>query len=1120
MNYAELICLAAKKAMGEEAELGVRLSPIELHPDEAPALADAALALMGGSVYVAISVPGLTPREEERLCLASGNRAAEQATRWRNTISPARGERILYVAAQRLDKEGGLQDTLYPVTEAHLRDAFMVWSESDESWLPVGFCQALKEAGVFERLATRDLCYYSEKFNSTASGRNDWRSAGEHLPLLGLAADSALSAQDALARLSGNWRMVQGAASGAEAARRTKNASEATKAVHQQLSAALTEVHATRAEQLQHIDLGQVVTEELPTSPKVARRAQDAKAPRAEARLPAGAAKPAAPRPQGAQAKPLPSGAPEAKRGAAPEPSSSVIFTPAAVPTRAHNEDDAGLLEDTDDSWPTPADEDFEDALLTPTAPPVIAPAIISPPTPAPPKELPKEPPKAARRGPPDWLVESYERELGELDKAPVGTREAIKALVEGDGEGLHVYLQQGALRQHLQKALRYTRAPVALSWAPPFGDDLEQAISAWQKARRALVVPLLEARGRSSVSALDRLVQAPMLLFAYEDLQDLARELLERASAMFDAAAMDPYISRETRARLLAVETAWLETDDSQALLVGPLHPLILGQTLARLEAMKASSKLPSNLKRALVRALAQTPVAPRAWPLPNGQALWLSQGGRSLLYESSPAEISDDDMRNLAGRLLKAYLALHPHAYLGVSALIHGQGASSFIEGLAEALAQEPRCERVDVHLSAPLDRPPEKTTRKQVDEERLHLKPAPANERDLRPHLIVHLNPPKEPHEERPYADQALAQSTGGVGALQTRFDLVKEGLLVRTPVKGVRGVEECERLWALVSGKAPTGTFIHADEATRLAAVFPSPPAQSIAWQVAVGTRISRRARAQASLLMYDAVGAAGKVAVLTRSMAPLARSLEASFKLLGVADTRPSTLRALAQDLSKLGNRGLCSLYSKSEQLVAAELLGLWIRTRHPQHPALVAHIVDTNYATLLGADQEEHPWGAFALGVYAIKNKLKLYLGYAALQEALPMRLDQGKAIGPLAERLERLAELLQAATRGGDELGPSSAREALGWLLWPALATENERLFEPIRRALDALPSGISVSLEAVCLLPRGHSMIAGKVEATFKGDPLHLVGLDGEIFEHLVAEAQGLDIYDPNFL
>jgi hypothetical protein len=271
MRYVELICEAAHAAHLNQPGLGVRLSPTSLTAQEARELAAVAPSLLGAEVYVAVAAPGAAPLEEDRVCVAPGERAAERATEWRNLLGPA--EWLLYVSAERLGRAGGLHDTLRALPSRALNEAF---ARSSRNRLPEALIAALREVDLLFTAQARALCAYEEAVGE-APEASRWAVAGERLPLLGLAADSGL-AHDPVERLRGNLAWVQGA-SGADP--RRASSAEPERAA---LAAAIRGAEGEdRAKALQGVDLGAIPTQTLspPKKPRAPRAAPASPAPRA-----------------------------------------------------------------------------------------------------------------------------------------------------------------------------------------------------------------------------------------------------------------------------------------------------------------------------------------------------------------------------------------------------------------------------------------------------------------------------------------------------------------------------------------------------------------------------------------------------------------------------------------------------------------------------------------------------------------------------------------------------------------------------------------------------------------------------------------------------------------------
>ena len=106
-----------------------------------------------------------------------------------------------------------------------------------------------------------------------------------------------------------------------------------------------------------------------------------------------------------------------------------------------------------------------------------------------------------------------------------------------------------------------------------------------------------------------------------------------------------------------------------------------------------------------------------------------------------------------------------------------------------------------------------------------------------------------------------------------------------------------------------------------------------------------------------------------------------------------------------------------------------------------------------------------------------------------------------------MGERIGRLVKAVGLAS-GAAGVPAIAAREALGWLLWPAVAADCRSAPE-IETALRAWANGAVPSVEAVCLLP------PTKVDAKLRplkveGVSVSVMALDLGLFNRLVLSAQ----------
>ncbi|MBM4293045.1 MAG: hypothetical protein FJ138_17855, partial [Deltaproteobacteria bacterium] len=270
MNLADLIWLAARRAFTRgEARLGVRLSPLRLSADEVAALAARASADAAGNdgyeLFVAIATSAAPEQRGARLCVVSGEEAAERATEWRNMIDPVAQQRIVYVATSHLERAGGLQDTLFPITEATLREIFFSdWLAREEAsqLFPVGFIEALRGSSVADTVSSAALCALSAEVSAHAGGGEvSWAQLGESLPALGLMRDHGLRADnDPALRLNRNLQLtLEAATPDSRDSKRDAPVEELKRA----LGAALTRADLTRREALHGVDLGVIDSGDL-----------------------------------------------------------------------------------------------------------------------------------------------------------------------------------------------------------------------------------------------------------------------------------------------------------------------------------------------------------------------------------------------------------------------------------------------------------------------------------------------------------------------------------------------------------------------------------------------------------------------------------------------------------------------------------------------------------------------------------------------------------------------------------------------------------------------------------------------------------------------------------------
>lgn len=1125
MRYTRLICRVAREVIEGGAELGVRLSPILLEAAEAAQLIEDAHEIFGRKIHVAAFIPEAEDVSTENICVsgrqgAGEERVAEQATRWRNTIAPEEGEHVLYIAARRHGKAGGLEDTLMPVDEQRLRQGFIDWAQGDgAAALPPGFAEAFISAGIPSRTSARALCEYATAYLTRVEEDPDWALAGELLPALSLPRDTGLNEEDASARLGANVTWASSAAMGERRGVKLRGAE--AKALFAALERAIARMSTASASELSGVDLGELETSTLAGRSSSRRKKRSKKKTTASASTTRESS--ASTSSQAGEEPPSTSSETKKtkktkktrrrtskaqKKAAQARQLSAGFLTPPqprgggrAVATSSH----AGEPE-RERSASRGGAEVPRGAMLGGQAPNTPTPTATE-------DEIARGPVDARVSGVEEpahaaWTESMQAREFGGVGSLPDGLYELLHAsLANPTGEGLRWRVNSGPLRPLLERVSKALEPPEPIT--PDLGGGGLAALEHWRSKRRELAQALLA--GPLNRARFVQVVNAPLLAMGDADLRAKARALVSASAALYRHVSDQADLNRDERARVLELDTIRVDADDGQRLLVlGPLHPLILGQVLARYDALQDAYEASSNIRSVLARSLLQAPVTPPRWPLSDGAELSLSRHDQGItLYESSPVDASDEDVELASELLLRKYLELHPHARVGVTVALKGGSPAPTLEGFARVLEQEEGV-NLDAFIEVNTDGIARKRASKLIDAGRVRLRAMPERLDRVKPHLVIQLNPSRLKAEGiLTTSDAPGAQYTGGVGALQPTFELVGEGLVTRTSVEGVEGVEEAEALLAITQGRAPQKLFILSEAAARLGAVFPEGTGQELTWQATISASISRRPRQGATLLVYEDVGEDARVAVVTASRRPLVRVLRRALRNIGVEDMRDRVLLSIAESLSFANTKGLISLNYSDTQSLAAALLALWLRVKMVDTRGVVAPIEGVHAATLLGLD-EERSQGAFALAAHWYGGKLHVQVGYAAL--AAPMELTRrgNKLGGDLHTRLGRLLEVTQRALAGGDDLSARAAREAISWLLWPALAAE---LYQPtaLINVLRELERGCEVVFTVRILLPRGHEAIAADASNTLLGAPVEVVGVDVGWMDTLIMNAQG---------
>lgn len=1060
MKFARLIALAAGRELQRDPGLlGVRLSPVSLRPDSVRDVVGEAVRVLGKRTFIAVSVPGVTYELEGRLCIAPDARAAERATAWRNTVRVAEGERILYVSVEPHGKAGGLQDCLFPLDERALRTTLIEWAREDSSGLPEGLAGALVDAGITERVSAAALCSFTAGVLKDGKKLGPWEAAGQNLPTLGFAADTRLRRADAVQRLRINADLVMKAAAGE---RRHKGL-----AVRSELVAGLVDaLHQGLGDDLPNrlaaVDLGGMTTTALERVRKPLKKQKALAAPKGQGRLKKTARK--------------------SERRARPKADSradheSVLDGALGLPVEQR---EAALMKSAG-------------ALLGPSGPPVSVSAtdITAPPTTV-----------TGSDGASDvWSFAMHRREFGEFGQLPPGLAEVLTELAQRGGWQL-LWEPQRDARSCL------TRLPSTLELAVQRFDVPEQirdAFNRWREARGAL---------------LDRLMReghaAPLLLFAAAPLSALGDPEVRARVTDLDAASRVLYGAAgkapgsETPLNVLCLDTALFRTKAGDAVIVlGPFHPLWLSQCLSRFEAMLNEPRLEKEGRRLLVRSLTEAPAAPQTWPIStDGKELTLARPEAGFItYESEPSCADDATLAFVGEQLISRYLDLLPHARLGLRVAVEGEGAFAFIEGVASAASRTPDLERVEILYSGSSLNLDGRFASEQIAAGRLVLSAMPSAGSHVPgfhgPHLAVRMvPPPTRPEDEEPGVPEV--QVTGaGSGLLPTEFQVTRTGLRARIPLDGHAMLEAIEALHAFSRGRLPQRSFVGDATVTPLAAVFPSVVDRGT-WQVAIGRRLGRRPAPGLLLLAHERVTDSAHLAAVSDNINPISRALEGGFRRLGVNDLRPSILRVLATRLAEACSTGLVSMGGADDHLIASGLLGLFLRAECGRdRTCVLAPVERASALALLGRPLTGETDGATMVAIAPQGRLLKAFVGFATLSPTGDANVARGQLEGGLADRLSRLLAVLNLA-KDSRSLGGMAAREALNWLIWPAIAAAE---IEPgeFTRQVEGIGQGTDVAIEVVCLAPPANSL-GRRGEVRLGRVPVRTVPLDVPLVERLV--------------
>lgn len=1084
MKYTRIIARAASERLqSHEGMLGVRLSPVELEPDEAPALVRDAEDLLGPSAYVAVSIPGASARETPRLCVSPDQRAAERATAWRNELTVSKGERILYVSVEVHGKAGGLEECLYPLSTADLLSTFLRWIEEgspgDEQF-PQRLSDHLREAEILDYVDPRSLCDLSERVTRDSKRHPPWTAVGRNLPCLSLAVDTKLSGQNAGRRLAANRRFVSIAA--LSEARQEARLPERVRAAVEQLRKA-RKLGTPTFEVLRGVDLADIETADLEqVLPQSRRRGTRATTQRTqpetrpkEDRQSRRDEKKGRKQPKGSK-----------KRGTA-GPCPADTRRPAGT-QGAVRRDTRSVLEEVLTEDPSERERRMEDEAS---------------------REEPQERPPTKKNEPlsdeareQERLNRLHKEEYGDLSgELPSGLEILLNTSLGGDGVGLKWSVGERQPRRWLHELPNQLPAPERAQVGDP---DLFGAVEGWRTARAAVREAIQEA-GPKTITLL---VMQPVLALGRRALRSAIDAYLAASVELYEAARQSSDAS--SREAILNFETLQLWRGEESAIVVlGPLHPLWLSQAAARFSALMQEKEVDPVARRLLVRALSEAPIAPQDWPLSRARLRRTQIDTGLIAYETVTSSVTESGGRAVAQALAHQLLALMPHARSALRVAVRGRNIDGVLRGFADLVNSREDVGRVDVYLAedAAIE------GGEAAERGRLALHPLPDESGGLEavnPHMVIIVDPVVTRPEHEVPAGPRVGEQGSALGLFTTRFHIDDRGLRTETPVAGHDLLAAFEALHSQSVGRRAVGAFISESSTLSLAALFPRLDVARSAWQVAIGARIGRNPREGANLLLHEFVPDAGEVVAVAENVGPPARALKSALLSLGVQDSRPSVLTHLAEVLAVNGGGGLVSLNRAVHPLLAEGVLGLALRSHLKPAPTIVAPVNGQAYTVLIGGDEGDDSFSAVSVGCAAPGEELRLTVGYAAIGRGLDVSADGNRLRGPLADRLAPLVAALRLAdtVRG---VNGDAAREAVNWLLWPSLAGAPGATRPRLETALRRLGAG-QCRVDVLLLLPpgsRGSTNASKKGPPCLSGVPVTVHTLDWSLLEQLCLEA-----------
>lgn len=979
MKTADLIAYAVRDTLKSSPRaIGVLLSPVGLSGDNVVASLRRARQLLGAQHYLVGSAPDAPLVSEERFFVASDQRAAERATFWRNRVRSGDGARLVYVSVEEHGKANGLHDCLIALEEDQIAGAFLDWCDDPENRMPEGLAAALRDARVIEGMLLEDLCGFAVAVTKDlVRSKRPWEVVGKHLPLLGLARDSGLGEDDTAERLLNNVRLVRALATG-EARRKTGVGVIGD--VEDHLTGLLDAGEELRSA-LAAIDLGEIKTEKI--------------APKAPKRGPRGA-KPT----KGKPGKPA-AGA----RGKGGEKGSRKDQTNGEATARPHGR--------------SPVSEPPSGGGASTAATNGSAPSVgSSGPKPAPPGPAPVPPPRSLRVSAPPLSQ---------------GLDALLTALLNGDGDPVGVKVRGDT--RHVLAVSPKNVEPRAMELGAS-RERLSEPLAAWRKRRARFVESARSLTAPSSslpsalVGALPKLLSDKACRTAFEAFAEATRALYR--------AALDQ--SEQVMREVLALDTVVVLDGSGVAVrVVGPLHLLGFGQVLERMRIEEEATKIPESSRRVLLRAGSVGPTAPAEFPEVGGGELSLSRHEDGLIvFERTPELVERASLESFGQSLLRRYLSLSPHAILGCRIVFEGEGAENFLDGVAQYLISDGEGATVEVLCARPPTLRDKSPALPLLSEGRLRLGALPLDPKEItrtRPHIIVKVPSGRpHPHEEEPSvtAAQVLAPA---VGPSRTRFELRERSLRIVTSVAGIASLESFEALHAAALGRRSRGAFVLDASGLSLRGEVDINRGVASTWHAVIAPSLGDRPPLGAYLLVHERIDDRSVSAVLSREVRAAMRSVREGLARAGMSEEKPTALRAIATRLAQTCGGGLLSLRKDNVELLTSALLTMDL-VRRLEGRGVVVPLSGRGYEALTGESSADVSMQV-ALG--ATNNVLRAIIGFATFDPNIDLDLSLPQVGGRVGERLSAVVNTIQMLR--GDDIGAQAARDAVGWLVWPALA-------------------------------------------------------------------------------